>query len=83
MKEITGEKEINTQLFIFYKTLFEPKIKVSNALIQDYLSHIEIPKLTKEQSQKCDGVITEAELLNLTSGIGTTPITFESFEKNT
>ena len=50
VKEITDEKELNTELFIFYKTLFEPKIKVSNALIQDYLSRIEIPKLTKERS---------------------------------
>ena len=62
-KEITDEKEINTKLFKFYKTLFEPKINVSNELIQDYLNCIEIPILTKEQSQKCEGVITEEELL--------------------
>ena len=49
-KEITDEKEINTELFMFYKVLFETKIHVSNALIQDYLNHTEIPKLTKEQS---------------------------------
>ena len=62
-KEITDKKEINTELFKFYKALFEPKINLSNALIQDYLNRIEIPKLTKEQSQKCEGVITEEELL--------------------
>ena len=62
-KELTDEKEINTKLFKFYKTLFEPKINVSNELIQDYLNRIEIPILTKEQSQKCEGVITEEELL--------------------
>ena len=39
------------------------KLNVSNALIQDYLNRIEIPKLTKEQSQKCEEVITEKELL--------------------
>ena len=50
--EITDEKEINNELFKFYKALFEPKINVSNALIQDYLNRIEIPKLTKEKSQK-------------------------------
>ena len=32
-------------------------------LIQDYLNCIEIPKLTKEQSQKCEGMMTEEELL--------------------
>ena len=54
-KEITDEKEINTELVKFYKELFEPKISVSNALIQDYLNRIEIPKLTKEQSQNSEG----------------------------
>ena len=58
-KEINDEKEINTELFKFYKALFEPKINVSNASIQDYLNRIEIPKLTTEQSQKCEGEITE------------------------
>ena len=43
--------------------LFEPKINISNALIQEYLNHIEIPKLTKEQSQKCERVITGEDLL--------------------
>ena len=32
VKEITDEKEINNELFKFYEVLFEPKIKVSNAL---------------------------------------------------
>ena len=62
-KEITDEKEINTELFKFYKVLFEPKINLSNALIQDNLNYIEIPKLTKEQPQKCEGEITEKKLL--------------------
>ena len=38
-------------------------MNVSNALIQDYLNRIEISKLTKVQSQKCDGEIAEGELL--------------------
>ena len=46
------KKEINKELF-----------NVSNALIQDYLNRIEIPKLTKEQLQRCEGIITEEELL--------------------
>ena len=61
-KEITNEKET---LFEFYKTLFEPKINASNALIQDYVNRNEIPKLTKEQSQRYEGVITENELLKV------------------
>ena len=42
--------------------LFKPKINLSNALIQDYLDRIEIPKLTQEQSQKCDEETTEDEM---------------------
>ena len=48
---------------MIYKALFEPKINVSNVLIQDYLNCIEIPKVTKEQLKKCEGIITEKELL--------------------
>ena len=62
-KEITDKKEINTELLKFYKVLFEPIISVSNALIQDHLNRIKIPKLTKEQSQKCEREIIEEELL--------------------
>ena len=42
-KEISDEKEINTELFKFYKGLFGPKINVSNALIQVCLNRVEIP----------------------------------------
>ena len=62
MLYIADEKVINIELFKFYKALIEPKINISNTHIQDYLNRIEIPKLTKEQSQRCEGVITEEEL---------------------
>ena len=62
-KEITDKKEINTEVFKFSKALFEPKISVSNTLIQDYVNGIDTLKLVKEQSQRCEGVITEGELL--------------------
>ena len=63
LEEINDKKERNAELFKFYKGLFEPKISVSNALIEDCFNRTEIQKLTKEQSQKCEGVITEEELL--------------------
>lgn len=62
MLYIADEKVINTELFKFSKALFEPKINISNTHIQDYLNRIEIPKLTKEQLQRCEWVITEEEL---------------------
>lgn len=61
-KERNDEKEINTELFKFYKPIFEPKI-ISNELIQDYLNCMKILKLAKVQSQRFEGVITEFELL--------------------
>lgn len=62
-KEINDEKEINTELFKFYKPIFEPKIIISNELIQDYLNCMKTLKLAKVQSQRFEGVITEFELL--------------------
>lgn len=62
-KEVNDEKEINTELFKFYKPIFEPKIIISNELIQDYLNCMKILKLAKVQSQRFEGVITEFELL--------------------
>ena len=63
IRRSTDEKEINTELFKSYKALYEPKINVPNVLIQDYLNRLEIPKLTKEQSQKCEGTITEEKIV--------------------
>ena len=57
------KKKINPELFKFYKVLFEAKSNVSKALIQDYLNCIETLKLTKQQSQKCEGVFLEQKLL--------------------
>ena len=64
-KEITDKKEINTEVFKFSKALFEPKINVSNTLIQDYVNGIDTLKLVKEQSQRCEGVITEGNYWKL------------------
>ena len=50
-------------MFEFYKALFERKINIPNTSIQDYLNRTEIPKLTQDQSQKCEREITEEELL--------------------
>ena len=48
----------------FYKNLFTEKSEFQNEDINAYLSQINILILTKEQSQTCEGPITEYELLN-------------------
>ena len=61
--EITNKNQINHQLHHFYKTLFTEKLQIQNEDIAAYLNQINIPVLTGEQSQTCEGPISENELL--------------------
>ena len=47
----------------FYKTLFTEKLQIQNKDITSYLDQISIPVLSGEQSQTCEGPISENELL--------------------
>ena len=47
----------------FYKTLFTEKLQIQNENITVYLNQISIPVLTGEQSQTCEGPVSEKELL--------------------
>ena len=46
-----------------YKTLFAEKLQIQNEDITAYLNQISIPVLTGEQSQTCEGPISENEPL--------------------
>ena len=48
----------------FCKNLFTEKSEFQKENINAHLSQIKIPILTEEQSQTCEGPITESELLN-------------------
>ena len=61
-KEVDDQKEINNELYSFYKTLFSQKKQFPKHNFESYLNQITIPKLTKERLQECEGEITEAEL---------------------
>ena len=63
-KEVAHKHIINQELECFYKNLFTEKSEFQNEDINAYLSQINILILTKEQSQTCEGPITEYELLN-------------------
>ena len=63
-KEVTDKHKINQELERFYKNLFTEKWEFQKEDINAYLSQINIPILTEEQSQTCEGPITESELLN-------------------
>ena len=63
-KEVTDKHKINQELECFYKNLFTKISELQKKDINAYLSQINIPILTEEQSQTCEGPIIESELLN-------------------
>ena len=62
-KLITDQKQVNNELFDFYKNLFKSDKRSSKCYITQFLSSIRIPRLTEEQSAKCEILISEAELI--------------------
>ena len=62
-KETSEDKETNKELYNFYKNTFSIKINVTKNLSQGYLHQIEIPSLSAEHVQTCEGMITENEIL--------------------
>ena len=63
-KQVTDKHKINQELECFYRNLSTEKSEFQKEDINAYLSQIDIPILTEEQSQICEGPITESELLN-------------------
>ena len=56
-KEVTEKHRINQKLEWFYKNLFIEKSEFQKEDMNAYLSQINIPILTEEQSQICEGSI--------------------------
>ena len=63
-KEINDSRQINDALYNFYQTLFKEKLSISKECIQSFLDKVSLPKLNENQILKCEGDITECELLN-------------------
>ena len=61
-KEITDQKEVNHELFDFYSNLFKSDKRSSKYAIPLFLSSIHVPRFAKEQSAKCEILISEDEL---------------------
>ena len=51
-------------MYNFYQTLFKEKPSLSEECIQSFLDKVSLSKLTENQTLKCEGPITESELLN-------------------
>ena len=63
-KELNNSQEINDALYNFYQTPFKGRLSLSEECIQSFLDKVSLSKLTENQTLKCEGPITESELLN-------------------
>ena len=61
-KELNDSQQINDALYNFYQTLFK-ETSISEECIQSFLDKVSLPKLNESQILKCEGAITECELL--------------------
>ena len=62
-KEMNDPVEINTKFQDFHKKLFTSNLSFSKHNVVSLLENLPVPKLHKEQVIKCEGEITESELL--------------------
>ena len=62
-KQITDQKQVNNELFDFYKNLFKSDKRSSKCYTAQLLSSIQIPCLAEEQSAKCEILIFEGEVI--------------------
>ena len=63
-KKYDDAKEINKQLLVFYKSLFSEKIENETKFLEEFFKNIDLPKLSHEQINICEGEITEKEIFN-------------------
>ena len=61
--KINYQKQVNNELFDFYNSLFKGDKISSKYDIAQVLSSIQIPRLTEEQSAKCEILISDDELI--------------------
>ena len=62
-KEMNDPVEVNTKFPGFHKKLFTSNLSFSKHNVVSLLENLPVPKLQKEQVIKCEGEITESELL--------------------
>ena len=61
--EINNQKDINKELYLYYKNLFNERQHLSEHDINNFLNGVsKFPQLSTEQSLECEKCITEKEL---------------------
>ena len=62
-KEVNSQQDINNELYLHYKNLFNKKQNLSEHDINNFLNGVsKFPQLSTEQSLECEKFITEKEL---------------------
>ena len=69
-KELNDSQQINDALFNFYLNLFKEKLSISEECIQSFLGKVSVSKLNENQTLKCEGAITESEILKALTFMG-------------
>ena len=68
-EELNDSQQINDALYNFCDALFKEKLSLSEECIQSFLYNVCFPKRNENQTVKCEGAITECELLKALSSI--------------
>ena len=68
-KELNDSEQINDVLYNLYQALFKKELSLSEEGIQSFLDKVSLPKLNENQALKCEGAITEYELLKALSSM--------------
>ena len=62
-KEVNSQQDINNELYLHYKNLFNERQNLSEHDINNFLNRVsKFPQLCTEQSHECEKFITEKEL---------------------
>ena len=70
-KELKGSQQIIDALYNFYQTFSKEKLSISEECILSLLDKVSLPKLNEYQTLKCEGAITQSELLKALSSMNT------------
>ena len=68
-KEQNDFQQIMDAIYNFYQTFLKEKPSLSEECIQRFLVKVSLPKFNKSQTLKCEGAITECEILKALTSV--------------
>ncbi len=61
---VTEQQEIMNEQVKFYRNLYKKKTNFDKQKLHEFLNDVNIPKLSKEDADKCEGLVTVNECMN-------------------